>query len=229
MSYNDMISTGGGTQINYDKNYPDIIKYWWGYPDKFRADSHGVYATMSLDTHMIYVAMMLCKIFGKKSPTYFPVAWVSIMHEVAEVFSFNWAKILPDNLAKEIMEYKLVNSKGKPTPLYMFAYIMDVICFINRFPLMNWRWPLTNTKPIHFYHSKLWEDKAKYFFYEICHHVVVPIHIDLYGFPPPRIADKIMGNLGKIADWFIDKNFSYIRVFGFSIPPMPSLGFYQTV
>jgi hypothetical protein len=28
-----------------------------------------------------------------------------------------------------------------------------------------------------------------------------------------------MGNLGKIADWFIDEKFSYIRVFGCSVPP----------
>jgi hypothetical protein len=28
-----------------------------------------------------------------------------------------------------------------------------------------------------------------------------------------------MGNLGKLADWFIEENFSYIRVFGCSVPP----------
>jgi hypothetical protein len=48
---------------------------------------------------------------------------------------------------------------------------------------------------------------------------VVPVHIALYGHPPPRISYKIMGNLGKLADWFIEENLSYIRVFGFSVPP----------
>jgi hypothetical protein len=86
--------------IQYEKSYPDIIKSYWGHPEKFRADAHGMYATTSLDTHMIYVSMMLCRIFRKKSPTHFLVAWVSIMHEVAEGYSFNWAKILSDNLAK---------------------------------------------------------------------------------------------------------------------------------
>jgi hypothetical protein len=28
-----------------------------------------------------------------------------------------------------------------------------------------------------------------------------------------------MGNLGKLADWFIEENFSYIMVFGCSVPP----------
>jgi hypothetical protein len=207
--------------IQYDKIYLDIIKSWWGHLEKLKVDAHGIYATASLDTHIIYVAMILYRLFKKKSPTHFPVAWVSIMHEVVKGYSFNWAKFLLDNLAKEITEYKLAKSKGKPTPFYMFSYIMYVICFITHFPLMNWSWTLTNVEPIHFYHSKLWEDKAKDFFYEIYHHVVVPIHIDLYGFPPPRISDRIMGNLGKIEDWYIEENFSYIRVFGCLAPPHP--------
>jgi hypothetical protein len=65
------------------------------------------------------------------------------------------------------------------------------------FPLMSWSWTPTNVEPIHFYHSKMWEDKEKYFFYEICNYVVVSMHIALYGFPPPRISDKIMTSLGK--------------------------------
>jgi hypothetical protein len=65
----------------------------------------------------------------------------------------------------------------------------------------------------------LWEEKAKDFFYEICHNVVVPFHIAIYGQPPPHISDRIMGNLGKIEDWFIEENFSYIMVFRCSVPP----------
>jgi hypothetical protein len=95
----------------------------------------------------------------------------------------------------------------------MSAYIMDAICFMTPFPLMNWSWTQTSAEPIHFYHSKLWEEKSKDLFYKICHHVVVPIHIALYGHPPPRISDRIMGNLGRLAYWFIEENFSYINGF----------------
>jgi hypothetical protein len=144
----------------YGKNYPDLIKDWWGHPEKFREDTHGIYATTSLDAHMIYVAMMLCRIFGRKDTAHFLLPWVPIMHEVAEGYSFNWAKILSDNLAKEITEYQSMKAKGKPTPFYMLAYIMDVICFMTPFPLMSWSWTSTGAEPIHFYHSKLWEDKA---------------------------------------------------------------------
>jgi len=45
------------------------------------------------------------------------------------------------------------------------------------------------------------------------------MHTAIYGFPPPRISEKIMANMDKIADWYIEENFSYIRVFGCSVPP----------
>jgi hypothetical protein len=118
-----------------------------------------------------------------------------------------------------IAEYKTVNSKGQCAPFYMSTYIIDAICFMTPFPLMNWRWTLVSSEPIHFYHSKLWEEKSKDLFYEICHNVVVLVHIALYGHPPPQISNKIMGNLGKLADWFIEEKFSYIRVFGCLVPP----------
>ena len=93
------------------------------------------------------------------------------------------------------------------------------ICFMMPFPLMNWGWTPTSAKSIDFYHSKLCEENAKDFFYEICNNVVIFVHISLYGHPPPWILDNIMGKLGKLVDWFIEENFSYIRVFGCSIPP----------
>jgi hypothetical protein len=44
---------------------------------------------------------------------------------------------------------------------------------------------------------------------------VVPI----YDYPPPRISDKIVTNLGRIVEWYVEEHFSYIRVFGFLVPP----------
>jgi hypothetical protein len=124
--------------VQYARSGHDIIKTWWGHPEKFRTDSHGLYATRSLDAHMIYVAMMLCRLFGKKGPTHFLVEWVPIMNEVAKGYTFNWDKLLSNNLAKEIVDYKTTKSKGKNAPFYMSAYIMDAICFMTPFPLMNW-------------------------------------------------------------------------------------------
>jgi hypothetical protein len=201
------------------KNYPDLIKYWWEHPEKFRADTYGIYTTASLDSHMMCVVMILCRIFRRENSAHFLLSWVSIMYEVAEGFSFNWAKILSDSLAKEITKYQTLKAKGRPAPFYMSAYLMDAICFMTHFPLMGWSWTPISAKPIHIYHSKLWKDKAKDFFYEICNYVVVSMHVAIYGCPPPRISKKIVTNLGKIKDWYIEENFSYIMVFGCSVPP----------
>ena len=192
----------------YARNGHDIVKTWWGHPKKFTADTHGMYETMSLYNHMLYVAMMLCRLFGKKNPTHFSVEWVAIMNEVAEGYTFNWAKMISDNLAKKIAEYQSTKSKGKPAPFYMSTYVMDVIRSVAPFPLMNWSWTSASSEAIHFYHSKLWEEKPKVLFYEICHNIVVHVHIAIYGHPPPSILERIMRNLGKLVDCFIEDNFS---------------------
>jgi hypothetical protein len=54
----------------YVKNDHDIVKTWWGHPEKFRANAHGMYTMTYLDSHMSYVAMMIYRMFGKKNPTH---------------------------------------------------------------------------------------------------------------------------------------------------------------
>jgi hypothetical protein len=70
-----------------------------------------MYGTTSLDAHMLYISMMLCLPFWKHNPTHFSVEWVDIMNEVAEGYTFNWDKILSNNLAKKIDEYQSSKSK----------------------------------------------------------------------------------------------------------------------
>jgi hypothetical protein len=178
-----------------------------------------MHTTTSLYTHMLYVAMMLCCLFGKKNPTHFSVEWVAIMNEIVEGYTFNWYIMLSGSLAKEITNYKLEKSKGHTTPFYMSAYVMDAICFMTPLPLLNSSWTPTNSEPIHFFHSKLWEDNAKDLLYEICHNVVVLVHIAIDCHPSPRISERIMGNLGNLAGYLIEENLSYIKVFGCSVPP----------
>jgi hypothetical protein len=40
-----------------------------------------------------------------------------------------------------------------------------------------------------------------------------------FGYDPPHISETVSKNLKPIADWFIEESFSYIRVYGCSIPP----------
>ena len=48
---------------------------------------------------------------------------------------------------------------------------------------------------------------------------MVPMHVTIFGHPPPRISDSIAVNLSNIADWYVEVEFSYLRVFGASVPP----------
>jgi len=57
--------------IQYARSGHDIISTWWGHLEKFRTDAHGMYAKTYLDAHMVYVAMMLHRMFRKKRPTHF--------------------------------------------------------------------------------------------------------------------------------------------------------------
>jgi hypothetical protein len=49
--------------------------------------------------------------------------------------------------------------------------------------------------------------------------MIIPLHQILYNYAPPCISELVIGSLRAIADWFIEDNFSYIRVFRCSIPP----------
>jgi hypothetical protein len=203
----------------YVKNLPDLIKDWYSRPEKLRADSHDVYKFSALETHILYIAMMMCRLYKKENTTHFFLPWVPIMHTVAEGYYFDWAKIFSDSLVKEIVGYQSLKYKRKPTQFFMSAYIMEAVFFMTPFPLMGWSWTPTSAEPIHIYHSKIWEDKEKDFFYEIYNWVVVSIHTAIYGYPPPRISKTIVTNLCKIIDCYVEENFSYIMVFGCSVPP----------
>ena len=67
-----------------DRTYPNLIKELWRCPSKFRADTHGNYATASLNEYMVYVAMMLCRLFGKNSPYHFLAERVPFLEEASE-------------------------------------------------------------------------------------------------------------------------------------------------
>jgi hypothetical protein len=156
--------------------------------------------------------MMTCRLYRRED-----IPWVPLIYTVAEGSSFDWAKMLSDSLTSQITEYQMQKESGKATSFFMSAYLMDTLCSMTPFPLMNWSWAPLDAEPVHVYHSKIWEDKASDFIYEIFNWVMVSMHVAIFGNLPPRILDSIMANLSRVADWYVEKEFSYIRVFGASI------------
>jgi hypothetical protein len=203
----------------FDRTLPGLIKDWVSRSATFRANDKGVYSISSLEPNFLYVAMMTCRLFGWEDTAHFYIQWVPLIYRVAEGSSFNWEKILSDSLFNRITEYREKKAVGKPAGFYMSAYIMDAICSMTPFPLMKWAWSLTHEKTVHEYHDKLWENNANKFIYEIFNWVMVPLHVTIFGLLPPRISDSIAGNLSHIADWYVEEEFSYLRVFGATVPP----------
>jgi hypothetical protein len=204
----------------YDKTMPSLIKDWVSHSAKFRANDQGVYSISSLEPQYMYVAMMTCRLFGREDTLHFYISWVPLMFRVVEGCSFNWAKILSDSVANRVTEYREQKASGRPSSFFMSAYIMDAICSMTPFPLMNWAWIPALEKLVHEYHDKLWENKSNKFIYEIFNWVMVPLHIAIFGRSPPRISDSIATNLSGIADWYVEAEFSYFRVFGATVPPL---------
>jgi hypothetical protein len=161
--------------VQYDKSMSSLIKDWVSHPVKFRADSNGIYSISSLEPQFKYVAMMTCRLYGREDTTHFFLQWVPLIHLVAEGCSFDWAKLLFDSLTSRVTEYREQKESGKIASFFMPAYIMDAVCFLTPFPLMSWSWTPSEAEPIHIYHSKLWEDKASDFVYEIFNWVMVPV------------------------------------------------------
>jgi hypothetical protein len=186
---------------------------------KFRADDHGIYSIASLEPQYKYVAMMTCRLYGREDTSHLFLQWVPLIFRVGEGFSFDWVKMLSDSLTSRVTEYREQKESGKISSFFMSAYIMDVVCFLTPFPLTSWSWTIVEDKPIHVYHAKLWENKTTNFVYEIFNWVMVPLHVTIFGHPPPRISDNIVMNLSSIADWYVEDKFSYLRVFGASVPP----------
>jgi hypothetical protein len=204
----------------YDKTMPDLIKDWVSRSATFRANDEGVYSISSLEPQYMYVAMMTCWLFGWEDTAHFYIQWVPLIFQVAEGCSFNWAKMLSDSLFNRIIDYREKKAAGRPSGFFMSAYIMDAICSMMPFPLMNWAWSPTQEKSVHEYHDKLWENNANEFIYEIFNWVMVLLHVAIFGLSPPHISNRIAMNLSHIADLYIEEEFSFFRVFKAAVPPL---------
>jgi hypothetical protein len=151
----------------YGKSLSDLIKDWVSHLAKFRADSNGIYSISSLEPQFKYVAMMTSRLYGREDTAHCFLPWVPLMHIVAEGYSFDWEKLLSDSLTSRITEYRTQKASGKDASFFMSTYLMEKICSMMHFHLMNWSWAPLDAEPVHVYHSKLWEDKASDFIYEI--------------------------------------------------------------
>jgi hypothetical protein len=91
----------------YGRSFSDLIKDWVPHLAKFKADGNRVYSISSLEPQFKYIAMMTCRLYGKEDTKHCFLPWVPLIHIVTEGCSFDWAKLLSDNLTRWIIKYRM--------------------------------------------------------------------------------------------------------------------------
>jgi hypothetical protein len=81
--------------------------------------------------------MMTYRLYGREDTTHFFLQWVPLIYSVVEGSSFNWAKMLSDSLTSRVTEYWTQKESGKAASFFMSTYLMDTVCSMTPFPLMN--------------------------------------------------------------------------------------------
>ena len=104
-------------------------------------------------------------------------------------------------------------------PFFLSAYVMDFICYVSKFPVLGWKWTTQDPLPIHVYHKILWDSQFIPHFYQICHGLILPLYRMLYDKDPPRCSPEAQIDIIPIARWFEEELFTYVRVFGSTVPP----------
>ena len=65
-----------------------------------------MYSTGSLTSPYCFAAAMLYRLFGKPDINKFSSEWLPLLNVVVNAIVVNWAKILSDNLATAILNYR---------------------------------------------------------------------------------------------------------------------------
>jgi len=129
-----------------------------------------MYSVASLIAPYLYFAAILCRLFGYAHATKFSVEWVPLIDDASNYIVMDWENFLSNNLACHIIEYRRNHYASTRTihPFYMYAYVMDVVCFIFHFPIMGWKWTHHDPMKIHVYHKVLQKSCFSENFYQVC-------------------------------------------------------------
>jgi len=104
-------------QVTYNKQFmekfgkenedlAECTKEWSAREEPLKKDKHGMYSTSSLSSSYCFAATMLCRLFGKPDVNKFSSEWLPLLDAATNATIVDWAKILSDNLATAIWNYR---------------------------------------------------------------------------------------------------------------------------
>ena len=119
----------------------------------------------------------------------------------------NWGEIISSNLDIELKKDQ------KEHQFYMSSYLLDVMCAIQEYPYLGWKWK-PDLPSIHVYCKMLWENKYKEYYELIYNGLFVTIYQILFGEESPCLSSERKNIVKEYGDWYMTPDGVYIRVLG---------------
>jgi hypothetical protein len=186
------------------------MKHWWVDEDKTLKQGQNLVPTQEFKAPYKMLVAMLNQLYGEEKSTHFQTDWLPLAHTIVKMGQvFNWEDILAFNICLHMK-----NIPGMRNPcFYMSTYLIDAICSSVQFIDLRWNWD-QDQPPMHVYCSELWNINYKRYFYDICNYFLTPLYTIIYEFPRHIISIEARTGMKGVADWYLGKYYSYIRVYG---------------
>jgi hypothetical protein len=193
-----------------NKGPTKLMKHWWVDEDKTLKQGQKLVPTQEFKAPYKMLVAMLNQLYGEEKSTHFQTDWLPLAHTIVKMGQvFNWEDILAFNIC---LHMKNIPGMRKPC-FYMSSYLIDAICSSIQFIDLGWNWD-QDQPHVHVYCFELWSINYKIYFYDICNYFLSPLYTVLFGFPRHKISIEAQTGMKGVADWYLGKYYSYIRVYG---------------
>jgi hypothetical protein len=82
--------------------------------------------------------------------------------------------------------------------------LIDVVYAFIPSSLLAWNL-FSFEEVLHIHYSKMWEINCKHFFYEICNHFMIPLHLIMKKELASIFTQEAIDAIKEIGVWFIDE------------------------
>lgn len=95
----------------------------------------------------------------------------------------------------------------------MSMYLVYIMCALNFVPFMGWNWT-TYEFLTHVYYFRLWDNKYKKHFVDICDNLMSPLHFLIFNKIYSRLTNVEKEEINPTGYWYIEEQYIYFRIYG---------------
>jgi hypothetical protein len=100
----------------------------------------------------------------------------------------------------------------------MASYFLNVVCARNSFLGIHIYWNYLEV-PMHVYFLMLWENKYKKYYRLICVSFLSQLYFVIFRKECLRVTDHTKKMINYIGDWYLEDNFTYIKIYDETMSP----------